>query len=551
MQTLFSIFLSLFISFILLTGCNETFDNTLQKEEQDYTIRMAPSFAAGASTTIPVNSRLILLSSAHLNPNTVTEQSIYIEDVNGIRYSAEITLSNLNIIINPIIYLQPSTAYEVVLTTKIEDLQGLHLSKETRIPFSTGTSIDSSPPTLTTTLPFDNASSYDTDAYSLIYFQFNETLAPMDLDSSRIRVYAFNEADKTGILRQSGSLLYFQPDQNLSASITYTVELNTSGIKDLSSNSYVDTNITISFSVKQVDIIPIKSPVLGVDSLSTSSTIYTIEESEGLLFLGGDSGLHMFDFNSSTERFSALSHLSSTSLGTVYSLDINAASHIIYVGSSKGLFIIDYTELSSPKVLGTFLTQAPVYGLHNSVNNTFLAGSTSGIYHINTSDLNHPQLITNFNTSGIAYDVQESGGDLIVADYHASIKTYSYTGNLVGLDPYLQTHVRQIEPNGVDYYFGTGIGGIVHWAKGNSTPFFEKRAASYITKVVDGNGSFIYANVSRIGIANFELATSRIKEYFTFPFQVHTFTHLINATNTQEYLILVSNSGTLHSMRLP
>ena len=541
----------LLIMVFVFTGCDGTYDNSPVEPASSFSISMAPAFASSSSNSIPVNSRLVLLSSVLLNPNTVTEKTIYIQDLSGILYPAEITLSGLSIIIDPIVYLKPSTAFEIVITTSIQDLQGSHLSKSIKIAFTTGASIDSTPPALVATLPIDNVSAYDTDAYSLIYFQFTEALAPTSLSPSMIRVYTGAQPDVTGTLQLSGSLLSFQPDQNLSDSLTYTVELNTSTLKDLSGNGFLSANITFGFSVKQIDIIPVITPIIGSDSLSIFSTINTIESSKNLLFTGGTTGLNIADFDPNTEQFSMLSHLSSSILGTIYSLDINNTSRIVYVGSSKGLFIVDYEQPSAPQVLGSFLTTTPVYGLHNSGEHTFLAGSTSGVYHINTSNLNTPQLITNFPTTGIAYDIQESQGDLIVADYNASIQTYNFTGILVGLDPIIQTHIRHIEPNGTDYYFAAGIGGMIHWAKGNSTPNFEKQAASYVSKVVNGNGNFIYANISHIGIANFELAANNIKEYFKFPFQVTTFTHIIDTTNTKEYLILVSDTGTLHSMKIP
>ncbi len=543
--------LSLFLTIFIFAGCDSTYNNTFSENKGAITISMSPGFSSSSSNSVPINSRLVLMSSRQLNPKTVTEKTIYIQDLNGIIYPAEITLSDLSIIINPIIYLKPSTTYEIILTTSIQDLQGLNLSKLTTIAFTTGISIDSTPPTLITTLPIDNTSAYDTDAYSLIYFQFSETLAPIDLDLSMIRVYTGSQPDVNGTLTQSGSLLYFQPDQNLSDSLTYTVELNTSSIQDLSGNRYSSGNILIGFSVKQVDIIPIRTPMLGDNSFSTSSTVHAIESNNELLFTGGDTGLHIIHFNSDTEQFSALSHIDSTLLGSIYNFDINSSTHLIYIGSSKGLFIVDYTQPSAPMVLGSFLTNTPVYGLHNSGDHTFLAGSTSGVYDVNTSLPSAPQLITNFATTGIAYDIQENQGELIVADYNASIKTYDTIGNIVGMDPYLQSHIRQIEPNGVDYYFATGIGGITHWAQNNSTPYFEKQAASYVSKVVNGNGSFIYANISHIGIAIFQLSTPGIKEYLNFSFQTSTFTYFMDTTNTKEYLILVSNTGSLHSMRLP
>lgn len=126
--------LSLFIMLLLLSGCGESFDNASQDSESAFNISLAPAFAPVSTTPVPVNAQLILHASAALDPATVNESSVYIQNTLRERQDAYITLLGQDILVKPKVYLTAFTDFEIVITTALTNTTGTHLAKTIVIP---------------------------------------------------------------------------------------------------------------------------------------------------------------------------------------------------------------------------------------------------------------------------------------------------------------------------------------------------------------------------------------------------------------------------------
>ena len=570
----------------LSTGCSNTSDNTLKDEAPAFTIKMAPSFAPAANTPVPVNSTLLLEVSKPLDPSTVNGTTVYLQNVTGEHLPASVVYvnsnENPNIVITPAIYLLPQTTYEIIVSTEVTTTEGEQLSQKASIPFTSDVSIDSTPPTLVTTLPLANATP---EPFGIIYFQFNENLSPF-LDQNLLRVYD-NNGDISGSTKFAGAFISFTPNSNLSNSTQYFVELNTSSITDLSSNSYVgselvDFNFTVIDSGNQKPLIHpsevdqtliINSTVNCIKPLSTTITAGLQPD----LYIGTESGLKIVtftlnttDFNAST--FSVLASLNTKQVGIVYDIDLNITTHRAYLASSQGIYILNINNSNHPVILNHFpISDAnninvPAYGLDQVGSHIYVAATTEGLIDLNISNENNITEIFRADTNGTAFDVELGGTSLYTSDYDNVIKAFDMSANPVTIPVPLvfsRTH------NLFTYYHsasGTRIivaaGGISGLSYVDINYGFDSDAIptpSYTSKVIhhDTNISNSFAVLKDLGIVYFTpyspylIADQIITNYHLLPYNISAAGYMAYPNEGYSVIFVAEDNGTVHAFLIP
>ena len=513
-----------FLFSIFILACSDNTSNSRLLQTEPFNIKFSSSLAPGATLNVPVNARLILESTEALDPKSITNNTVYIEDQNQNRHQTEVTLVDRNIIIKPIVYFKASTQYNIVITTQVTDEDGNGLSQPTIIPFVSGAVIDNIGPTLIATLPLDDNASYNVEPYAVLYFQFNETVAPFIPNASTLRVYTGSNPDINGTFTLSGALLSFKPSINLSESLLYYAELNTTHIKDLSGNSYDGNSIEkISFNVKQVGITPLVSLTESAQPFSTNTSINTIITDGSKLFVGTSQGLEVLDYNLSTTQFSSLAHLTLPNSAAIYNLEINTTLNQLYVASSEGFSIIDISNETAPLRISHYTVvdannhdlHTPVYGLNVIENRAYLAATLVGIVGLDISNLTTPQELFRQKTSGVSFDITKIGTELFVSDYNASTKRFDLSGTLlgqdsatnVGLDHTIMSHSNSFYP--AEPLVASGTLGFKY--RDTGAPYLSMTTASYLSKIVLGplnnsnnNDYEIYGIVKQLGLVNFK-----------------------------------------------
>jgi len=544
--------LVLFLTLFFGCGGNQSLSDTTSQSSPTFTVSRAPSFAPQVDLPIAVNAQLILSASVALNPTTVNEDTVTIIDAQGTRFPAFVSLLDQSIIIKPKIYLTPNSNFTIIISTGVKSANGLILTRNIEVPFSSdGPSPDITPPTLQARLPngFTNV-----DTYSKIYFQFSEPISPLSLTNTTVTAYnAFFDHNITGTARVSGSLLEFELDEPMqpSADGAYAITLHEgSTIQDLAGNAMPTNSSSISAYVPVPDS---SRPQLIAAPLSNNTytigdTINSIHSDGSTLYIAHNSGLTILGFNLTTSLMTHLASINSSQVGQVYSIDINATTNRAYLATSKGFSILDITNKEQPKIIASFITTRPVYGIDINNNDAFLANSLLGITIVDINNETSPQLLSNFPTTGVAFDLKVSGSNIICAEYDQGAKVYDIQGTLNSTLPVLG-HTKHIDTYSSNFIFASGLQGIQYWDL-ISTPILEIQLASYVSTLVQGNGNIAYANVLGIGIASINLIDGTVPNYFTLNFEATTLTYIADTTSTNEYLIIADRNNKLYSFKV-
>ena len=559
----------LYSTLFLLTfflGCNGEFNNQQQLQEPSLQITLSPAFAPTAVSTVAVNAQLILTASSALDPNSVNESTIYIEDSIGVVAPATITLVAQNIVIKPKEHLSETTNYTVIVSTAVRNMRGTYLSERVSIPFLTGSAVaDTLAPNLIGQLAKGNSI---ITPETILFYQFDEPISPVGITDAVITVKnSIIGHTITGTTRVSGDLLIFEPNEPFKSTIptdsAYIITLTFTGnIYDLAGNEQIQTEKIDSISVSE-PLMTTQKP-LHANQYNSNSTLYciesaTVDDTRTHLYTGGTNGLEIIDFNLDTKIFSKVAHIDSSLIGEVYSIDINASANRLYVGSSKGFSIYDTSNITQPTQISNYNTGYPVFGVDIVADHAYIAASSAGVYGL---DINHETqpifLFSDNNQSAIAFDVVHFNNELVIANYAKGISLYKTTGTFSESWPLPQTaHARQLlrHPDSnfrSDFLIASGIEGFRVFERDANTWYLAHfNTPSYVNKIATNN-SFVFCNTLKIGIAQLSITDYSLStEGYLVPkpfVNTVTFTEVHDRSATKQFLILVDDTGRLYSM---
>ena len=553
--------LTVFLFISLFVGCN----NEFKSQSEPFTITLISTSdiqhsAMRSATHVPVNARLILHSSDELKVSTVTSQNIYIQQVHGTKVPLNLEYANQSITLLPILHLIPNTDYEIIITTTLQNSRGEHLSRNYTIPFTSNDQVDLTGPTLYNTLPQDSS---NVNPFVHLFLQFSEPISPIDFDPTAFKVYSepTYTIEVPGRVVLSGSLIHFIPDNNLLFETGYRIELITSSIYDLAGNPYLGgsqevINFGVYASGSETNTLTLPELVAPYE---LGGIAYTIKSDGNILFVGGENGLHIYQYDNNTLQLQ--SHLSYETVGAVYSTDFNATTQRLYIASSKGFHIVEkqmFSEarvLSSYPVYNTYQNQVPVYGLTVQNNKAYLAASSEGLIGLDISNELRPRSLFRIDTDGTAFDVINMDGMLALADFDQGTKLFSTSGQVfTPPSPQGKGQDRRLFPfpttdisgnPSFDYYIAAGIGGIKYWDSYNGFGDLPSTyASSYISDIVknEENSSKNLANALGIGIAY--TSGSYVSTYQLLPYTSTTIGYL--NSNGVEMIFAADTDGLLH-----
>jgi methionine-rich copper-binding protein CopC len=182
------------------------------------------SSPADGSTGVPVNTAIAVLFSESIAPASVTVSELYADG--GI--TGSVSVSGATATYTPDADLPPSTTVTMTLAAGVEDLAGNATTQATVWSFTTGSSADTTPPTVVSTEPASSQADVELDA--TISVVFSEPLDAATVDAS-----SFTISPGSGTVAVSGSSATLTPDGSLTPGTVYTVTLSTT-ITDLAGN---------------------------------------------------------------------------------------------------------------------------------------------------------------------------------------------------------------------------------------------------------------------------------------------------------------------------
>lgn len=191
---------------------------------------------AASATGIATNGKVTATFSKDIAPATVTGTSFKLVNTTsgGTAVTGAVTydIATKTAIFAPTAALPVSTLFTATISTAVTDVAGDALAVAKTWSFTTGTTADTTPPTVSSTIPADVATGVVINTN--VSATFSEAMDPLTITATNITLKQ-GTTPVAGTVSYVGTSAVFKPTANLAASTAYTATVTT-GVKDLAGN---------------------------------------------------------------------------------------------------------------------------------------------------------------------------------------------------------------------------------------------------------------------------------------------------------------------------
>jgi hypothetical protein len=196
---------------------------------------------ADAAVGVAINRKITATFAEEMDPATITGTTFTVVNttLGGTAVAGEVTYVSKVATFTPTSNLATSTTFTATITTGAKDLAGNALAVNKVWTFTTGTTIDTTAPTVTSTSPADLATGVVLS--KRVTATFSEVLDPLTITNLTFTLKQGATA-VSGIATYSGLIATFTPDSNLASNTTYTATVTT-GAKDIAGNALASNKV--------------------------------------------------------------------------------------------------------------------------------------------------------------------------------------------------------------------------------------------------------------------------------------------------------------------
>ncbi len=245
------VLLVLMFTGFIVSGCGGD-GNTGHWDSGEDTIlpTVTATVPVNGATAVAIGNNLTATFSEAMDPLTITDLSFTLTDgvtpVTGV-----VSYTGVTAVFNPTVDLDPATVYTATISTVAEDLAGNPLASDYVWSFTTGAILDTIVPTVTSTVPVNNATAVAIG--NNLTATFSEAMEPLT-----ITALSFTLADGvtpvTGAVSYSGVTAVFNPAVDLEPATVYTATISTVAA-DLAGNPLASDHVWSFTTGAALDII--------------------------------------------------------------------------------------------------------------------------------------------------------------------------------------------------------------------------------------------------------------------------------------------------------
>lgn len=221
---------------------------------------------ANGATGVAINTAITAAFSETMSVSAISTATFTISNGSS-NISGAVSYIGTTATFTPLSNLSPSTTYTATITTEAKDLAGSAMASYYTWSFTTGTTTDTAPPTVSSTNPTNGATGVAIN--TAITATFGET---MSISTMTTATFALSDSSGiiSGAVSYSGTTATFIPLSNLAYSTPYTATITT-GARDLAGNAMA-SNSTWSFTtVSPTEPPPPPKVTLTINSTSPSN----------------------------------------------------------------------------------------------------------------------------------------------------------------------------------------------------------------------------------------------------------------------------------------
>jgi uncharacterized protein (TIGR03437 family) len=205
-----------------------------------------PTVSSTVPTTgainVPISNALSTMFSGAMNPLTITTSTFTLQ--NGLTpVAGTVTYAGVTAAFTPTSTLAPNTVFTTTITTGVTDLAGNALVTNYVWTFTTGAAPDTTPPTVSSTVPATG--SINVPIGNALSATFSEALNPLAINTSTFSLMQGTSA-VPGTVTYAGVTAAFTPTSTLAPNTVFTTTITT-GVTDLAGNAMV-SNYVWSFT---------------------------------------------------------------------------------------------------------------------------------------------------------------------------------------------------------------------------------------------------------------------------------------------------------------
>jgi hypothetical protein len=384
---------------------------------------------------VPLNQKITATFNQAMNPATITAAGTFTVSVAGgglaVPGSVTYVAASNTAIFTPTVNLAPTTHYMATITTAAQSVGGIPLAATYMWSFTTGLLVNTTPPTVISTIPASGAIGVPTN--TIVTATFSKAMDPSTITATAtftLAVAGVGGAAVPGTVQYAGTIATFTPTSALQASTEFTATITTAAT-DLSGNALA-ANYVWSFTTgtgpnTTGPTITLTSPAdLGTNVTLNSAVNATFSEAMNPISVvapgtftlavsgvGGAAvpGTVTYDVNSDIATFTPTANLTASTnyTATITNAATDVSGNALVAGTTPNpwSFMTGTTVGQLPPNLGvasTFGAFGGAAGITNQGINTVINGD------IGTTAAS--TLVTGFHNAGVGCTYTETGSDV-------------------------------------------------------------------------------------------------------------------------------------------
>src|ERR1051325_7681287 len=187
---------------------------------------------ANAATGVAVNQKIAAAFSEAMDPLTISPATFTLKQGTTV-VAGTVTYAGVTATFDPLSNLAPHTAYTATVRRSVRDLTGNALATDFSWSFATGATPDTTPPTVSFTVPANAATGVAVN--QKIAAAFSEVMDPLTISPATFTLKQ-GATPVAGTVTYAGVTATFSPLSALAPNTTYTATMTT-GARDLAGNA--------------------------------------------------------------------------------------------------------------------------------------------------------------------------------------------------------------------------------------------------------------------------------------------------------------------------